>query len=66
MPFAISQGGAGTQTCTGDAGLFRPALYYLSYPGKMVDVIICALSKEVKQIVVATEVSARQAKRLPR
>ena len=25
--------GAGTQTCTGDARFFRPALYYLSYPG---------------------------------
>lgn len=25
--------GAGTQTCTGDARLFRPPLYYLSYPG---------------------------------
>ena len=24
---------AESQTCTGDAGLFRPALYYLSYLG---------------------------------
>ena len=26
---------AETQTCTGDARLFRPALYYLSYLGNM-------------------------------
>ena len=25
---------AESQTCTGDAGLFRPALYYLSYLGR--------------------------------
>ncbi len=25
---------AGTQSRTGDARLFRPALYHLSYPGK--------------------------------
>ena len=26
---------AETQTCTGDARLFRPALYYLSYLGEV-------------------------------
>ena len=33
--YILRKNGAETQTCTGDARLFRPALYYLSYLGNM-------------------------------
>ena len=32
--FWAKKSGAETQTCTGDARIFSPALYYLSYLGK--------------------------------
>lgn len=31
---------AGSQTCTGDARIFSPALYYLSYPGGIRDIAV--------------------------
>ncbi len=46
IPHTRKYSGAGTQSCTGDAGLFRPALYYLSYPGK-VRVIIYVFFKKI-------------------
>ena len=46
---ATSAVGAGTQTCTGDAGLFRPALYYLSYPGKASVTILILKLSDLKQ-----------------
>ena len=33
---AVKIENAESQTCTGDAGLFRPALYYLSYLGRKI------------------------------
>ena len=37
----LKKNGAETQTCTGDARIFSPALYYLSYLG-----IICGTNEK--------------------